>query len=97
MVRWYPPEKVVVVGRDILIYPDPFLARKAAPVGATGRRIRDLNRDLFDTMYASDGIGLAATQVGWASGSSSSTSLRWTRRSSPWPSSIPRSSPGKDR
>jgi peptide deformylase len=50
--------------REILIYPDPFLARKAAPVGAVDDRIRTLIRDMFETMYAAEGIGLAATQVG---------------------------------
>jgi peptide deformylase len=50
--------------REILIYPDPFLARKAAPVAAVDDRIRTLVRDMFETMYAAEGIGLAATQVG---------------------------------
>ena len=50
--------------RDILVYPDPFLARKAAPVAAVDDRVRDLVRDMFETMYAAEGIGLAATQVG---------------------------------
>ncbi|MEW6719914.1 MAG: peptide deformylase [Thermodesulfobacteriota bacterium] len=50
--------------RDILVYPDPFLARKAAPVTKIDERVRDLIKDLFETMYGSDGIGLAATQVG---------------------------------
>jgi peptide deformylase len=50
--------------REILIYPDPFLARKAAPVGAVDDRIRTLIRDMFETMYAAEGVGLAATQVG---------------------------------
>ena len=52
--------------REILIYPDPFLARKAAPVAAVDDRIRTLIRDMFETMYAAEGIGLAATQVGVA-------------------------------
>ena len=50
--------------REILVYPDPFLARKAVPVAAVDDRIRDLVRDMFETMYASEGIGLAAPQVG---------------------------------
>jgi peptide deformylase len=50
--------------RDILVYPDPFLARKAALVGKVDDRVRDLIRDMFETMYESDGVGLAATQVG---------------------------------
>jgi peptide deformylase len=50
--------------RDILVYPDPFLSRKAVPVKKVDERVQELIRDLFDTMYESDGIGLAATQVG---------------------------------
>ncbi len=50
--------------REILVYPDPFLARKAVPVAAVNDRTRVLIRDMFDTMYAAEGIGLAATQVG---------------------------------
>jgi peptide deformylase len=52
------------VRREILVYPDPFLARKAAPVAAVNDRIRTLIRDMFETMYSAEGIGLAATQVG---------------------------------
>ena len=50
--------------REILVYPDPFLARVAVPVAAVDDRIRSLIRDMFETMYASEGIGLAAPQVG---------------------------------
>ena len=50
--------------REILVYPDPFLARKAVSVAAVDDRIRALIRDMFETMYASEGVGLAATQVG---------------------------------
>ncbi|HEX9850889.1 peptide deformylase [Candidatus Deferrimicrobium sp.] len=50
--------------REILVFPDPFLARKAVPVAAVDDRIRALIRDMFETMYSAEGIGLAATQVG---------------------------------
>jgi peptide deformylase len=50
--------------REILVYPDPFLAREAVPVTAVDGRIRDLVRDMFETMYAAEGVGLAAPQVG---------------------------------
>jgi len=50
--------------RTILVYPDPFLARAAAPVPSVDERVRSLIRDMFETMYAAEGIGLAATQVG---------------------------------
>jgi len=50
--------------REILVYPDPFLARKAVPVAAVNDRIRALIRDMFETMYSAEGVGLAAPQVG---------------------------------
>jgi peptide deformylase len=50
--------------RPILIYPDPFLLKKAAPVSRVDDTIRELVRDLFETMRAASGVGLAATQIG---------------------------------
>ena len=47
----------------ILCYPDPRLRTKAAPVPAVDETIARLVDDLFETMYAAPGIGLAATQV----------------------------------
>jgi peptide deformylase len=48
---------------NILVYPDPRLRKKAVPVTRIDETIRDLARDMLDTMYAEAGIGLAATQV----------------------------------
>ncbi len=48
---------------DILRYPDPRLHKVARPVAAVDDRIRRLVDDLLETMYAADGVGLAATQV----------------------------------
>ena len=48
---------------DILIYPDPRLRRKAAPVEYVDDGIRQLIDDMAETMYQAPGIGLAATQV----------------------------------
>jgi len=48
---------------NILEYPDPRLRTRAEPVAAVDDEIRALVDDLFDTMYAAPGIGLAATQV----------------------------------
>ena len=48
----------------ILIWPNPVLSQVAKPVVRDDPTLGTLVRDLFDTMYASDGIGLAATQVG---------------------------------
>jgi len=47
----------------ILRYPDPRLHTVAKPVAAVDERIRRLVDDMIETMYASDGVGLAATQV----------------------------------
>ena len=47
----------------ILKYPDPRLHRIAKPVRQVDDRIRQLVRDMAETMYAAPGIGLAATQV----------------------------------
>ena len=48
---------------NILRYPDPRLQTVAQPVTAIDARIGRLVDDMLDTMYAADGIGLAATQV----------------------------------
>lgn len=47
----------------ILQYPDPRLHKVAKPVAVVDDRIRQLVRDMAETMYAAPGIGLAATQV----------------------------------
>ncbi|MGE5387215.1 MAG: peptide deformylase [Betaproteobacteria bacterium] len=47
----------------ILRYPDPRLARLAAPVSSVDDSIRKLAADMAETMYEAPGIGLAATQV----------------------------------
>ncbi len=48
---------------NILEYPDPRLRTKAVPVETVDAEIQRLVDDLFETMYAAPGIGLAATQV----------------------------------
>ncbi len=50
--------------RPILIYPDPFLLKKAGHVARVDDKIRDLIRDMFETMHAASGVGLAAPQIG---------------------------------
>lgn len=47
----------------ILEFPDPRLRTLAKKVAQVDDRIRQLVDDMFDTMYAAPGIGLAATQV----------------------------------
>lgn len=43
---------------------DPVLKQKAAPVEKITRKIKELLDDMAETMYAADGVGLAAPQVG---------------------------------
>jgi len=47
----------------ILEYPDPRLRTVAQPVESVDDELRTLVDDMLETMYASKGIGLAATQV----------------------------------
>lgn len=49
----------------ILEYPDPRLRTKAAPVTVFDAALAQRIEDMFATMYAAPGIGLAATQVDW--------------------------------
>jgi peptide deformylase len=51
---------------EILHHPDPRLRIKAQPVTQFDDRLQRLIDDLFETMYAAPGVGLAATQVGVA-------------------------------
>jgi peptide deformylase len=48
---------------NILRYPDPRLHTVARAVAEVDARIARLVDDMIETMYASEGIGLAATQV----------------------------------
>ena len=48
---------------DILRYPDPRLHTVARPVATVDGRIQGLVDDMLETMYAAEGVGLAATQV----------------------------------
>jgi peptide deformylase len=50
--------------REILIWPHPILKQKAKPVAKVDDSVRTLVKDMFETMYAADGVGLAAPQVG---------------------------------
>ena len=50
--------------RDILIIPDKRLRLKSEAVKAVDKPLRALIDDMFETMYAAPGIGLAAIQIG---------------------------------
>ena len=49
--------------RQILRYPDPRLRIVASPVKNFDESLITLSKDMFETMYYSSGIGLAATQI----------------------------------
>ena len=50
--------------RSIIRYPDPRLALPAEPVTAFDGALRDLARDLLETMHAAPGIGITAPHIG---------------------------------
>lgn len=50
--------------RPVRIYGDPVLRQKARPVAAFDESLNRLVEDLFETMKAYNGVGLAANQVG---------------------------------
>ncbi len=50
--------------RDIVLYPDSPLTVKAAPIESFGPELQPLVSDMFETMAANDGCGLAGPQVG---------------------------------
>jgi peptide deformylase len=48
---------------EILEFPDPRLRTRAVPITAFDAKLSQLIDDMFETMYAAPGIGLAASQV----------------------------------
>ncbi len=48
----------------ILYYPDKVLTRKAEPVTLFGAELAELAQNMLETMDSSEGVGLAAPQVG---------------------------------
>ena len=50
--------------KKIITYPDPVLRKKVEPVTVFDDSVRELARDLIETMYAAPGAGLAANQIG---------------------------------
>ena len=49
---------------EIMTYPNATLTRRAEEVEKVDGKIRQLISDMVDTMYANEGVGLAAPQVG---------------------------------
>jgi peptide deformylase len=56
-------ERNIMARLQILEYPDPRLRTRAKPVEVFDAALAKLAEDMFETMYAAPGIGLAATQV----------------------------------
>ena len=50
--------------RTIITVPDPILRKISEPIEKVGLNEKKLIRDLEDTMYGANGIGLAAIQIG---------------------------------
>ena len=50
--------------KKILLYPHPLLLRESTKIETFDESIVRLSRDLIDTMYDADGVGLAAPQIG---------------------------------
>jgi peptide deformylase len=50
--------------RELRYMGDPVLRQRAEPVAVITDDLRRLVEDMFDTMYAEEGVGLAAPQVG---------------------------------
>jgi peptide deformylase len=48
---------------SILEFPDPRLRTRAEPVTVFDAKLKQFVADMFETMYAANGVGLAATQV----------------------------------
>ncbi len=49
---------------EIVKYPDPVLAKRGAPVTVFDDKLKTLVEEMFESMYAAQGIGLAAPQIG---------------------------------
>ena len=51
--------------RRVRIYGDPVLREQAEPVIEIDKEIEEIAADMIETLYANDGVGLAANQVGF--------------------------------
>jgi peptide deformylase len=62
-VHWHKTTDHMTI-RPIVRYPDPRLALPAQPVTVFDGALRDLARDLLETMHAAPGIGITAPHIG---------------------------------
>jgi peptide deformylase len=53
-----------MTAHPIVLAPDPVLKAKATPVAQVDDGVRTLMQDMLDSMYGSQGVGLAANQIG---------------------------------
>ena len=63
LLEYHHSESTYMELLTILEFPDPRLRTRAKPVATVDSRIQRLIDDMFETMYAAPGIGLAASQV----------------------------------
>ena len=63
LLEYHHSESSYMALLTILEFPDPRLRTRAKPVATVDSRIQRLIDDMFETMYAAPGIGLAASQV----------------------------------
>ena len=59
-----PLTSAAMAVREILILPDKRLRLKSDAIKTVDKPLRTLIEDMFETMYAAPGIGLAAIQIG---------------------------------
>ena len=50
--------------KKIFLYPSPVLLRTSSRIDKFDESLVSLSKDLIDTMYNADGVGLAAPQIG---------------------------------
>jgi peptide deformylase len=50
--------------RPVVIWPDPRLREPSVAIGEIDSSVKELYRDLCDSMYAENGLGMAALQIG---------------------------------
>ena len=50
---------------EVLLYPDPRLLEPNAPITEYTPEMAERVKEMFELMYKTDGLGLAAPQVGW--------------------------------
>jgi len=55
-----------VAVRPLLLYPDPILKQRAAPVSSSDPAVAGIIQDMLDSLAVSPGVALAAPQIGYA-------------------------------